>query len=474
MLSFSQTVPKIILFIAAYIILVLQPAEVFGAQSYEIGIVTVNKLNVRPAPGMMNTPLKLIRKGTKVRILKHLNGWLKITHEGQVGYIRNLKRYVRIVSVDTKKKIAKDSNSNIGWFKKEAENIGRKIEKGRVEVQTFTKEEAAIVSSLNDIDMTLNKARRHASALKSQLATLEEKITETKITSKDLNKRIKVSEDYASKRLVALYKLTWLGRIHILASAQSMHELFQRKKTLEHVLAYDENILQNLLDNKVRLQKLLVELNDQKSEKLAFEVDLKKQVAIMSHERAKRSKILDDIRNKKSLKMAALESLKQAAADLDQTIKSLSWDSDPPEQIKSISPKSFSSLKGLLNLPVQGKIVSFFGPYKNTKLNVVNFHSGIKIKADRGEPIRAVYDGNILYASWFKGFGNMIIIDHGNNYYTVYAHAEELFASRGDIIEMGDVVATVGDSGSMIGPSLHFELRHHGRPIDPLQWIKKG
>ena len=273
MLSFSQTVPKIILFIAAYIILVLQPAEVFGAQSYEIGIVTVNKLNVRPAPGMMNTPLKLIRKGTKVRILKHLNGWLKITHEGQVGYIRNLKRYVRIVSVDTKKKIAKDSNSNIGWFKKEAENIGRKIEKGRVEVQTFTKEEAAIVSSLNDIDMTLNKARRHASALKSQLATLEEKITETKITSKDLNKRIKVSEDYASKRLVALYKLTWLGRIHILASAQSMHELFQRKKTLEHVLAYDENILQNLLDNKVRLQKLLVELNDQKSEKLAFEVD---------------------------------------------------------------------------------------------------------------------------------------------------------------------------------------------------------
>ena len=194
----------------------------------------------------------------------------------------------------------------------------------------------------------------------------------------------------------------------------------------------------------------------------------------MSHERAKRSKILDDIRNKKSLKMAALESLKQAAADLDQTIKSLSWDSDPPEQIKSISPKSFSSLKGLLNMPVQGKIVSFFGPYKNTKLNVVNFHSGIKIKADRGEPIRAVYDGNILYASWFKGFGNMIIIDHGNNYYTVYAHAEELFASRGDIIEMGDVVATVGDSGSMIGPSLHFELRHHGRPIDPLQWIKKG
>ena len=125
-------------------------------------------------------------------------------------------------------------------------------------------------------------------------------------------------------------------------------------------------------------------------------------------------------------------------------------------------------------MPVKGKIISFFGPFKNKKFNVVNFQSGIKIKADRGEPIRAVSDGHILYASWFKGYGNMIIIDHGNSYYTVYAHAEELFTSKGDRVEAGQVVATVGDSGSMIGPNLHFEIRHHGKPIDPLEWFKKG
>lgn len=125
-------------------------------------------------------------------------------------------------------------------------------------------------------------------------------------------------------------------------------------------------------------------------------------------------------------------------------------------------------------MPVKGKIVIPFGPHKNKKFNMVNFQSGIEIKADRGEPIRSVFDGQILYADWFKGYGNMIIIDHGENYYTVYAHAEELFASKGDNIDMGDVVATVGDSGSMIGPGLHFEVRHHGKPVDPLKWIKKG
>jgi septal ring factor EnvC (AmiA/AmiB activator) len=166
--------------------------------------------------------------------------------------------------------------------------------------------------------------------------------------------------------------------------------------------------------------------------------------------------------------------LKQAAADLDHTVISLKSGEDHTELQKNIGLKSFSTLKGLLNMPVKGKIISFFGPHRNKKFNVINFQSGIEIKADRGEPIRAVYNGRILYARWFKGYGNMVIIDHGNNYYTIYAHAQEIFASKGDIVEMGEVVATVGDSGSMIGPSLHFEVRHHGKPVDPLEWIKKG
>ena len=476
MLSFFKTIFKIIIFTSAGIIFVLRPAEIFGAKSHEIGIITTNKLNVRPAPTIRNTPLKLIKKGAKVRILEHLNGWLKISHQGRVGYIRNLKQYVRIISIypTTKKKKTGDNDSDIERFRKKTEDINRKIEKGRHRVLTFTREEAAIVSSLNHIDLALNKARKRVSALKFELTALRDKTIETTRASKSLKKRIKADEDYIFKRLVALYKMNWLGRIYVLASAKSMYELFKRKKSMETILAYDEKIRQNLLDNNAKLRQLLVRLNSQKTEKLSLEADLKKQIAVMSDERAKRSMLLANIRNKKSLELAALESLGQAAANLNQAIKSLSLETGPLKQKKNISPKSFSSLKGLLNMPVKGKIVLSFGPHKNTKLNVVNFQSGIEIKADRGEPIRAVFDGQILYASWFKGYGNMIIIDHGDNYYTVYAHAEELFASKGDTIDMGDVVATVGDSGSMIGPSLHFEVRHHGKPVDPLKWIKKG
>lgn len=475
MLSFSEAIFKTILIIAAGIILSFQFFMVCGAQSHDVGIVMVDKLNLRRKPGVKKPPLISIPKDTRVRILEHHRKWLKISYQDQVGYVRNLKRYIRVVSVDKEKQIVKvDHNSKVERYENEADRINLKIEKGMAEVRRFSQEEISIVNSLNDIDLALDKARKNARALKIELADLKKEIKKTRAESQNLQKQIETSEDYASQRLVALYKLNWLGRIYILASAKSMYDLFQRKKAMERILAYDESIWKNLLDNKNRMQQLLNRMDTQKSEILSVQEDLKKQIATMSLERTKRSNLLDEIQKKKSLELAALESLKEAASNLNHTIKFLNYKSIFMGPKKNISPKSFSSLKGLLNMPVKGKIIKFFGPHKNNKFNVVNFQSGIDIKADMGEPIRAVYEGRIIYASWFKGYGNMIIIDHGSNYYTVYAHAQDLFASKGDSVEMGEVVATVGDSGSMIGPSLHFEVRYHGKPVDPLKWIKKG
>jgi septal ring factor EnvC (AmiA/AmiB activator) len=115
-----------------------------------------------------------------------------------------------------------------------------------------------------------------------------------------------------------------------------------------------------------------------------------------------------------------------------------------------------------------------FGKYVNEKYNVKNFRSGIDIRAKRGALIRAVCSGRVLFASWFKGYGNMIIIDHGDNYYTVYAHADELKKKLGEKVRGGEVIATVGDTGSMEGVMLHFEVRHHGKPIDPAIWLKNS
>ncbi|MFC1828659.1 peptidoglycan DD-metalloendopeptidase family protein [Thermodesulfobacteriota bacterium] len=423
---------------------------------------------------MHRPPIKVLRKGTRVEVLEQLDGWIKIEHEGTVGFVRNRATYVRIIKEPDTRPVEDD----IQRFKKEAEDIGRKIEKSRSEVLAITQTEIRTINSLYEIDLALNKTRSRVSRIKSELAELEKNIKASIHLSEALKEKIKINEDYAAIRLVALYKLNWLGTINLLASADSIQDIILRKNALERVLAHDENVRKSLIENTARLEILLAQQKVQKTEKRALETSLNEQIDIMAKEKSKRSTLLAEIRSKRSLELAAIESYKQAAITLDQKIKSLNVkrkQTSTAEEISAEAPqKPFSALKGLLNKPVNGKIVSFFGPYKNNKFNVTNFRSGIDIKADRGEPIHAVSTGKTIYSSWFKGYGNMIIVDHGNSYYSVYAHVEELFKNKGDTVDTGEVIATVGDSGSMHGPRLYFEIRHHGKPVDPIEWLKTG
>jgi murein hydrolase activator len=460
-----------------------------GFQDESVGIVTADFLNLRSGPNLDNPPIKTLRSGAKLIIHEDLDGWLKVSAGDQAGYVRYREQYIKIIgNVQKEDQTPGGPQTDVERIKKEAEEIKRKIEKSKQDVVTFARKETDTINRLNDIDLTLNEAVKRVSVLKSEFDALDRKIAATASDISEAQERIYETELYASKRLVSLYKLSQIGRIHLLASADSIYDLFQRKAALEKILARDEQIWETLKRDNGCLKSLLKELNEQRDQKHEIEISIEKQIQVKSKERAKRKKLLDDIRNKKSLEISVIGALKQAALDLDHTIRSLSIQKPTP---KTVSPpanavkqkdagkdefplKPFGELKGLLNMPVKGKIITHFGRFTDTRFHVVSFRSGIDIQTDRGEPIHAVSGGRVQYASWFKGYGNMIIIDHGNSYYTVYAHAEELFKSKGDIVEVGEVIATVGDSGSITGTALHFELRYHGKPLDPLKWIKKG
>ena len=120
----------------------------------------------------------------------------------------------------------------------------------------------------------------------------------------------------------------------------------------------------------------------------------------------------------------------------------------------------FKNLQGKLPPPVKGTIFSPKGREK-----------GIGIKAPEGTKIQAIFKGKIAYAAWFKGYGNLIIIDHGGGYHTVVAHASRLLKKVGEKVKRGDVVALVGSTGSIEGPMLYFDIRYHGTAVNPLTWM---
>ncbi len=449
-----------------------------GAESGRtVAVVTADEVQVQSEPGRHGFLQKTLKRGSTLKIIKRRPGWIQILHDGEVGFIREQAQTIKIVpgkeiQSDLKDlKRPQEQQQQLDEYKKRQENIRREIEQGQQEVEAFTRKESDTIKHLNQVEQTLNKSMQRAAATKREIKKLQRAISDVTNSSEKLRAQIRANEEYVAQRLVALYKMNWLGRFHLLASAGSMHDFIQRKAGLERILAHDEKIRQELLTDQAELERTLSQLNELKDQKSILADQLKKQTRQMSEERSARTRLLAEIRSQKALELAAIDALTQASNELDRKINLLNTSTSPAAERK-VPQLGFSSHKGLLIRPVNGKIISLYGPYINPKYNITNFRSGIDIEADNGEPVRSVFKGMVIFSSWFKTYGNMIIIDHGKNYYTVYAHLEEAFKAKGDEVETGEVIATVGDTGSMTGAKLYFEVRHHGKPVNPMPWLK--
>lgn len=135
----------------------------------------------------------------------------------------------------------------------------------------------------------------------------------------------------------------------------------------------------------------------------------------------------------------------------------------------SLAELNFPRLKGRLALPVAGEIISRFG---QSREGGGPAWKGVFIRARQGNEVRSVGSGNVAFADWLRGFGNLLIIDHGDGYLSLYSNNESLYKQPGDQVRAGDVVASVGSTGGQDEPGLYFELRHQGRPFDPLSWVR--
>jgi septal ring factor EnvC (AmiA/AmiB activator) len=134
----------------------------------------------------------------------------------------------------------------------------------------------------------------------------------------------------------------------------------------------------------------------------------------------------------------------------------------------SLAGINFSRLKGRLALPVKGEIINKFGQNREGGGPA---WKGLFIRARQGLEVHSVGSGNVAFADWLRGFGNLLIIDHGNGYLSLYSNNESLYKQPGDSVRAGDVVATVGSTGGQDEPGLYFELRHQGNPFDPMSWV---
>jgi murein DD-endopeptidase MepM/ murein hydrolase activator NlpD len=142
-------------------------------------------------------------------------------------------------------------------------------------------------------------------------------------------------------------------------------------------------------------------------------------------------------------------------------------------QQELLKSKTFAEVEGLLPWPAEGKVVTKFGKHRNLELKTVTESLGIDIKGKLGSPIRSVLGGVITTITYIRGYGTMIIIDHGGDFYTVYSHVSNIQTSIDSEVQAGDVIAYMGDSGSINGATLHFEIWGKNQKLDPEKWLVK-
>ena len=486
MLSVLKTNIKIALLLSAGILFLATAAPAGQKQALNKGIVKASKLNVRKTPSSASDVVTVVEKGKTLVVIgkADANGrWLAVEYKGEKGYVRNRPQYIRLVTAPPKmkkrkkglqsklpnKQVKKVPSKNELAKIEEKQALEARIEAEEKKAATFSQKEVEIIEQLNEIDYTLNKTRRKMLALSTENMQLEGKIEQLHRKKEKLSQEIIQNREYAGNRLRAIYKMNMIGRLDASGLPASVFDFFLQQNSMKRIIASDYAVVEKQALVLEKYAVLEQELKTEIQAKAVLEKEFADQIRIHDEETLKKELILRQIRKKKKLSLAAVDALKHAALKLDHQIANLKNNT-----VSELDEFSFSSYKGQLSIPVKGKIISTFGPEMTGDYKSFTFQKGIDIRVERGEPVKSVFKGEILFAQWLKGYGNLLIINHGENYYTLYGHVEEIFKKEGETVEKGEVIATAGDTGSIKGMCLHFELRHHGKPLNPLKWLKKG
>ena len=315
-------------------------------------------------------------------------------------------------------------------------------------------EEKKITDALDKIGRELNRKADERRKLDAEMGVLKKKVTRQEEEIEALEKILAALDNEFQTRVQAMYKLHRVGIVRVLFSAEDYSDALRRYKAFQQVAENDLQLLQVYqqgIREQEEKQKNLIEEKKALTKKKS-EVETKKRE--IEGEKRKKATLLASVKKERVAYEKAITELKEREKDLHSLIQKLT--------IKAASLKGtdFMALRGKLPLPVKGTV---FTPQGREK--------GIGIKAPEGTTIQAICRGKVAYASWFKGYGNLMIIDHGGGYHTVAAHAARLLKKVGDEVNMGDAVAVVGSTGSLEGPMLYFEIRHHGTALNPLTWL---
>lgn len=335
--------------------------------------------------------------------------------------------------------------------------------------QIIQKQQEQINSLTKPAQSRLEALRRNVRVTDEQIQDNEKKIRQARNQLQKLNTNLQELEyDLNKKRGATSARLRYLQRQQLqrwwitLLSSRDLNQFADRRRQIERVYDSDRKLLADLTQRSERVDKQRNQVVSQKNEIELLTQKLKYQKANTEAEVVAQKNAIDRLKSDRQALASAEDRLIEDSRRLSQII------------LAKVQPYSGLILPpgtGQLMYPTIGEITSNFGWRTHPILGTERFHSGIDFGADYGSLVYASAQGRVIYADWYGGYGNAVIIDHGNGMTTLYAHCSELYVKDGDAVKKGQPISAVGSTGFSTGPHLHFELRANGEPTDPAAYL---
>ncbi|BDG09002.1 murein hydrolase activator EnvC family protein [Anaeromyxobacter paludicola] len=325
-------------------------------------------------------------------------------------------------------------------------------------------EERSARASLAAADAALERAEAEAARLEAARAAAEPALARARAEQAGAERALSAQVEGLRPRLAARARMGRMGELRVLAAAPSLAELVKRRYLFERILAGDLALLRASHDAVAAAEASRRRSEAESSRLGALSAEVAARRAEAERLRAERQTLLASLSQERARHEQAAREAAEQEARLARFIGAL------PARAGA-GARGFRALRGRLPPPVDGTLALGYGKVVEPTFNTVTLHKGVDLRAPAGAPVRAVAAGRVAWAGWFKGYGNLVIVDHGEGYHTLVAHLASMSTATGEEVAQGALLGTVGDTESNQGPFLYFEVRERGRPVDPRAWI---
>lgn len=363
--------------------------------------------------------------------------------------------------------------------KKELNELRGQIEalQKRLEKTEESRTEAA--DALRKSERAISKANRRLFELNNDRKKFDKEKIRLQSEIADVQSRIDLQREALAKLIYREYLAGQPESIRLMLNGEDPNDTARQLHYLSYVSRARARLIGNLRASFDELSDLTQQVQDQRNRLRNLEKEESKEKKTLEKQKRARKKVLAKASDEITQQRKQISKLKRDEQRLTTLIKRLAEEAKKrreqarlrnqalPDQ--SLNNSAFKKLKGRLRLPVIGELTNRFGrPREDGGLS----WKGLFIAAQEGDMVRSIAPGQVIYADWLRGFGNLMIIDHGAGYMSLYGNNEALLKQIGDQLSAGDKIASVGNSGGNPESGLYFELRHNGRPFDPLPWVR--